>query len=80
MSKYDPLRTFLENAVPGLLELTLSFQRIESTLGSAFRVFVNWKGDHLMRGLRRSVKVCRPLGVASMLKETRDDGRRHTAQ
>ena len=35
MSKYDPLRTFLENAVPGLLEIALSFQQIESILGFA---------------------------------------------
>ena len=35
MSKYDPLHTFLENAVPDLLEITLSFQQIERILGFA---------------------------------------------
>jgi len=35
MSKYDPLRTFLENAEPGMQEMTLTFQQVESILGFA---------------------------------------------
>ena len=33
MSKYDPLYTFLENAVPDLLEMALSFRQVEIILG-----------------------------------------------
>jgi len=35
MSKYDPLRTFLENAAPGMPEMTLTFQQIETILDFA---------------------------------------------
>jgi len=33
MSKYDPLRIFLENAATSVSEMTLTFQRIELILG-----------------------------------------------
>jgi hypothetical protein len=33
MSKYDPLRIFLENAAKGVSEMTLTFQQIETILG-----------------------------------------------
>lgn len=33
MGKYDPLRHFLENAAPGVSEMTLSFPQIEQILG-----------------------------------------------
>jgi hypothetical protein len=33
MSKYDPLRVFLDSAVTHVSELTLSFQQIECILG-----------------------------------------------
>lgn len=33
VSKYDPLRTFLEKTVPHVTEITLSFQQIEAILG-----------------------------------------------
>jgi hypothetical protein len=32
MGKYDPLRRFLENAVPDASEITLSFRQIEQIL------------------------------------------------
>ena len=33
MSKYNPLRIFLENAPSAVSEMTLSFQQVESILG-----------------------------------------------
>jgi hypothetical protein len=33
MSKYDPLRIFLENATTGVSEMTLTFQQVEIILG-----------------------------------------------
>jgi hypothetical protein len=35
MSKYDPLRMFLESAAPGVLQITLSFRQVEMILGAA---------------------------------------------
>jgi hypothetical protein len=34
MSKYDPLKTFLENASSNVSELMLSFRQIETILGN----------------------------------------------
>ncbi len=35
MSKYGPLRMFLESTPPAVSEMTLSFQQVESILGFA---------------------------------------------
>jgi len=54
MGKYDPLRRFLENAAPGVSEITLSFSQIEQVLGDTLPYSAEhyrpWWGNELRSG------------------------------